>query len=105
MGGAEARDRLTDRGPVLGERNRCAREQASEEYRKPPDMVERQRVEPPVPGPEGDVGVRAERIVVVVAEGVERRLRNAGTPRSEDYGRGTLQGDVLRLGALMALRE
>src|SRR5919112_301500 len=47
-------------------------------------------MEPPIAGPERDVGVRAERAVVVVAERVERRLRGTGAPRSEDDGSGTL---------------
>src|SRR5215211_4247727 len=57
-------------------------------------------MEPPVAGPERDVGVRAERIVVMVAEGVERRFRNAGAPRGEDDGRRPLQRYVRRLLAI-----
>src|SRR5215210_2315901 len=68
-------------------------------------MVQRQRVEPPVAGPERDVCVRAERAVVVVAEGVERRLRRTGAPRGEDYGRRPLQRDVRRLCKLLATSE
>src|SRR5215210_1177808 len=62
-------------------------------------------MEPPVAGPERDVCVRAECAVVVVAEGVERRLRCAGAPRGEDDGRRTLQRDVRRRCKLLALSE
>src|SRR5918997_225626 len=62
-------------------------------------------MEPPVAGPERDVGVRAERTVVVVAEGVERRLRRTGAPRGEDDGRRSLQRDVRRLCKLFALSD
>src|SRR5215204_3170852 len=57
-------------------------------------------MEPPVAGPERDVGVRAERALVVVAEGVERRLRDTGAPRGEDYGCRTLLRNVYRLGTV-----
>src|SRR5215213_11967558 len=62
-------------------------------------------MEPPVAGPERDIGVRAERIVVVIAKGVERRFRNAGAPRGEDDGRRPLQRYVRRLLALLAISE
>src|SRR5215211_6247836 len=62
-------------------------------------------MEPPIARPERKVGVRAERIVVVVAEGVERRLGYAGAPRGEDDGRRSLQRYVRRLLALLAISE
>src|SRR5829696_2457469 len=62
-------------------------------------------MEPPVAGPERDIGVRAERIVVVIAKGVERRFRNAGAPRGEDDGRRPLQRYVRRLLSLLAISE
>ena len=75
MRGCEARDGFAECSPRLRESDRRPREQAPEWYGKPPDMIQRQRVEPPVARPERDVGVRAERTVVVVAERMERRLR------------------------------
>src|SRR5215208_7056269 len=54
-------------------------------------------MEPPVAGPERDVGVRAERTVVVVTKRMERRLRGTGAPRGEDYGRRSLLRNVYRL--------
>src|SRR5919112_2988895 len=51
-------------------------------------------MEPPVAGPERDVGVRAESAVVVVAERVERCLRGTGAPRGEDDGSRTLVRNI-----------
>src|SRR3712207_4719658 len=66
-------------------------------------------MQPPVAGPKRDVGVRAERAVVVVAERVDRRLRGTGAPRGKDYGHRTLLRNVYRLrkvgGALGHLSE
>src|SRR5919202_6885714 len=92
--GAEAGDGLTEWSLGLRKRDRRPSEQAPEQYGKASNVIERQRMEPPVAGPERDVSVRAERIVVVVAEGVERRLRDTGAPRGEYDGRGALQRDA-----------
>src|SRR5829696_2512210 len=62
-------------------------------------------MEPPVAGPERDIGVRAERAVVVVAERVERRLRKTAAPRGEDDGRRTLVRYIRRLRTLLAFSE
>src|SRR3712207_8987521 len=48
---------------------------------EPADVVERQRVQPAVSGRETAVGVGSQGAVVVVAEGVKRRLRNARADR------------------------
>src|SRR5215211_1559788 len=62
-------------------------------------------MKPPVPRTERDVGVRAERVVVVVTEGVECRLRDAGASRGEDDGRRTLPRNLHRLRKPLALSE
>src|ERR687893_2112524 len=62
-------------------------------------------MEPPVAGPERDIGVRAERTVVVVAKRMERRLRGTGATRGEDDGRRTPLRNIRRLRTLPALSE
>src|SRR5215207_1602320 len=62
-------------------------------------------MEPPVARPERNVGVRAERAVVVVAERMERRLRDISAPCGEDDGRRTLLRNIRRLRTLLAISE
>src|SRR3712207_7890761 len=55
------------------------------------NVVERERVQPAVTRREGDVGVRSQGVVVMVAEGVQRRLRLSRATGGEDDGGGTIQ--------------
>ena len=103
--GAEAGDGFGEWISWLWKRDRCPCEQAAEEDRKSPDVVQRQRVEPSVAGTERDIGVRAEGAVVVVAEGVDRRLRHTGAPRGKDNCRRTLLRNIRRLRTLLAPSE